>query len=71
MILLLSAALIKLQEVLNIFYGFGFEWHISFNPKKSNLCAFGVRCMPETILSLGAINIVGCENFYLGVILVG
>ena len=40
-ILLLSASFSKLQEMLIICHAFGVEWHISFNPKKSHLCALG------------------------------
>ena len=40
-ILLLCASFSKLQEMLNIYYAFGVERHILYNPKKSNLCALG------------------------------
>ena len=41
-ILLLSSSFSKLHEILNIYHAFGVEWHISFNPNKSPLCAFEV-----------------------------
>ena len=45
----------------------GVKWHISFNQKKSNLCAFGVKTVPKTVLCMSAMNIPWCNKFqYLG-----
>ena len=62
----------QLQEILNICHAFGVEWHISFNAKKSHLCAFGVKTVLKIVLCMGAMNILWCNKFrYLGVMLVG
>ena len=71
-ILLVSASLFKLQCMLSICNEFGIEWQISFNCKKSHLCAFGVKSMPKSCLYLGLTAVMWCDSFqYLGVTLIG
>jgi len=57
-IALLSCSCLGLQKLVNIWYDYGLQWDIKFNPKKSQLATFGAA-FPSADIKLGYTPMTG------------